>query len=99
MSRIAPSDVAYVAALARLALEPEEASGLAAHLEKILDHVASLDGVETEGVPPTLHGFDLPTPSRPDQPAAPLDPELAVANAPASEGSAFLVPKVLEEEN
>jgi hypothetical protein len=27
-----------------------------------------------------------------------MDPELAVGNAPARQGTAFLVPKVLEEE-
>lgn len=90
--------MARVAALARLALSEAEIDGMARDLEQILAHVASLDALETRDVPPTLHGFDLPTPLRPDRPAPPLDPELAVANAPARQGTAFLVPKVLEEE-
>jgi len=90
--------VARVAALARLALSDAEIDGMARDLEQILAHVASLDALDTRDVPPTLHGFDLPTPLRPDRPAPPLDPELAVANAPARQGTAFLVPKVLEEE-
>lgn len=84
--------------MARLALSEAEIDGMARDLEQILAHVASLDALETRDVPPTLHGFDLPTPLRPDRPAPPLDPELAVANAPARQGTAFLVPKVLEEE-
>lgn len=98
MSRIAPSDVAHVAALARLALDENEAISMASHLEKILDHVAALDALDTDGVEPTLHGFERSTPLRPDRAGTPLDPDLAVANAPASQGTAFLVPKVLEEE-
>ena len=98
MSRIGPSDVAHVAALARLALSQDEISAMTRDLEQILDHVASLDALDTKGIPPTAHSFDMATPLRPDQPAAPLDPELAVANAPARQGTAFLVPKVLEEE-
>ena len=90
--------MAHVAALARLALSPAEIEAMTRDLEQILAHVASLDALDTRGVPPTLHGFDLPTPLRPDRAAQPLDPELAVLNAPARQGTAFLVPKVLEEE-
>lgn len=87
-----------MARLARIALSDAEVDAMARDLEQILDHVAALDALDTRGVPPTLHGFDLPTPLRADVPAPPLDPELAVANAPARQGTAFLVPKVLEEE-
>ena len=98
MSRIEKADLMHVAALARLALSEDEIASMTADLERMLDYVATLDALETEGVEPTAQGFELPTPLRPDVPAAPLDPELAMANAPAHEGSAFLVPKMLEEE-
>ena len=98
MPSIGPSDVAYVAGLARLALSEGEAESMARDLEQILEHVRSLDALDTEGVPPTAHGFERATPMRADHPVAPLDPELAVANAPERQGTAFLVPKVLEEE-
>jgi aspartyl-tRNA(Asn)/glutamyl-tRNA(Gln) amidotransferase subunit C len=98
MSRIGAAEVAHVAALARLALSPGEIEAMTRDLEQILAHVASLDALDTRGVAPTLHGFDLPTPLRPDRPAPAMDPELAVSNAPARQGTAFLVPKVLEEE-
>jgi len=98
MSRIDPEDVARMAALARLALSRDEISAMTEDLEQILVHVAALDELDTEGVEPTVHGFELATPLRPDVAVSPLDPELAVSNAPAREGTAFLVPKVLEEE-
>lgn len=98
MSTIDPADVAHVAALARLALAEDEAVEMARDLEQILGHVRSLDALDTDGVEATAHGFGRATPLRPDHPAPAMDPELAVANAPAREGTAFLVPKVLEEE-
>jgi aspartyl-tRNA(Asn)/glutamyl-tRNA(Gln) amidotransferase subunit C len=98
MTTLGPSDVAYVAGLARLALSDAEAEAMARDLEQVLAHARSLDALDTDDVPPTAHGFELETPLRPDRPVEPLDPELAVANAPARQGTAFLVPKVLEEE-
>jgi aspartyl-tRNA(Asn)/glutamyl-tRNA(Gln) amidotransferase subunit C len=98
MSRIEPADLAHVAVLARLALSEDEIASMTRDLEQMLEYVAALDRLDTEGVDPTAHGFELATPLRPDEPHAPLDPELALANAPERAGTAFLVPKVLEEE-
>ena len=90
--------MAYAAALARLAFSEEETEAMARDLEQILGHARSLDALDTEGVPPTAHGFELATPLSPDCPTAPLDPELVVSIAPEHQGTAFLVPKMLEEE-
>jgi len=98
MSRVEPTDLAHVAALARLALSEAEIASMTRDLEQMLEYVATLARLDTEGVAPTAHGFERATPLRSDEPVAPLDPELAVANAPEREGTAFLVPKVLEEE-
>lgn len=98
MSRIEPADVARMASLARLALAEDEISSMTRDLEQILGYVAALEALDTDGIEPTAHGFELATPLRPDVPVEPIDPELAVANAPARQGTAFLVPKVLEEE-
>jgi aspartyl-tRNA(Asn)/glutamyl-tRNA(Gln) amidotransferase subunit C len=98
MSRIEPSDLAYVASLARLALSEDEIASMTRDLEQLLEYVASLDALDTEGVAPTEHTIDLATPMRADVPGPPMDPERVVAGAPAREGTAFLVPKVLEEE-
>ena len=99
MSRIDPSDVVGIAALARLALTDTEVQAMARHLELILEYVASLDSLDTTGVEPTAHGFDFEMPSRPDRAEPPLDPEVAVSNAPQRQASAFLVPKMLEQES
>lgn len=67
-------------------------------LERILGYVETLRELDTEGVLPTSHALAVATPTRPDEPCEPLDPALVVANAPASAGTAFLVPKVIDEE-
>jgi aspartyl-tRNA(Asn)/glutamyl-tRNA(Gln) amidotransferase subunit C len=92
-------DVERVAALARLALGEDELARMTRELEAVLGYVASLERVDTRDVPPTAHVVPLATPLRPDEPAPPLDPALALANAPESDGSSFVVPKVIEAED
>jgi len=96
MSRIHPEEVRRIAALARLSLPPEEALRMAHDLDRILDSVAALQELDTEGIEPTAHAIPLETPFREDVPAEPLEPGLAVAGAPAAADTAFVVPKVLE---
>jgi aspartyl-tRNA(Asn)/glutamyl-tRNA(Gln) amidotransferase subunit C len=91
-------EVERVVALARLAMGEEELSRMARELDAVLGYVALLERVDTRGVPPTAHVVPLATPLRADEPEPPLDPTLALANAPESEGSAFVVPKVIESE-
>jgi len=90
--------VERTARLARLRLEPDEAEAMTRSLEAILDHAADLETLDTSGVAPTVHVLPLPTPLRPDEALDTVAPEAAVANAPQAEGTAFLVPKVLDSE-
>jgi len=90
MSRISREEVARIAHLARLSLSEDEAGAMAADLDTILD---------TEGVEPTAHVLPLATPFRPDEPRPSLPPEAAVANAPDHQGTAFVVPAVIEGED
>lgn len=98
MSHISPEDVARIAHLARLRLDEAERRAMARDLEAVLVHVETLAQVDTEDVPPTSHVLPLPTPLRDDEPEPSLDPEEALANAPARSGTAFAVPKVLDTE-
>ena len=96
MARITREEVEKVAALARLSLGDEAAERMAAELDQILEYAQTLAQVDTTDVEPTAHAIPLPTPLREDRAVPPLDPELAVANAPEREGFAFVVPKVIE---
>jgi aspartyl-tRNA(Asn)/glutamyl-tRNA(Gln) amidotransferase subunit C len=97
MSRIGRAEVERIGHLARLRLEPDEADALARDLDAILGHVAELEALDTRGAPPASES--PATPLREDRAAASLPLERALANAPDSDGSAFLVPPVLEGED
>ncbi len=98
MARIGREEVLRMADLARLELAADEAERLTADLETILEYVETLGELDTDGVEPTSHAIPLATPLRADAEPAPLDPERAVANAPERDGFAFVVPKVLDED-
>jgi len=98
MSRITVAEVHYIADLARLELSDDEARAMKGDLDQILDYVATLEGLDTEGIEPTAHAIPLPTPARADEAEAGIDPELALRNAPERDESAFVVPKVIEGE-
>jgi aspartyl-tRNA(Asn)/glutamyl-tRNA(Gln) amidotransferase subunit C len=98
MARINRAEVERVASLARLSLSDEEADRLAQEFDSFLGYIDTLQEIDTRGVVPTAHPISLPTPTRPDRPAAAMDAELAVANAPEAAASAFLVPKVIDAE-
>ncbi len=98
MAHISREEVERIAALARLSLSNDEAERMATELDTILGYVETLAEVDTAGIAPTSHVIPLPTPLREDRGGPSLDPELAVANAPEREGTAFVVPKVIEAE-
>ena len=98
MPRINPAEVERIADLARLELAPGEAQRMTDELEAILGYVASLEQIDTAGVEPTVHAIPIATPLRDDVAVAPLDPDRALANAPERSGTAFVVPKVLDED-
>ena len=98
MSAITREEVERIAALARLSLDDRELDRAATELARILRYVETLERVDTDGIPPTAHVIPLATPMREDVAEAPIDPELAVANAPERSGTAFVVPKVIEGE-
>ncbi len=98
MAHISREEVERIAALARLSLSNDEAERMATELDTILGYVETLAEVDTAGIAPTSHVIPLPTPLREDRGGPSLDPEVAVANAPEREGTAFVVPKVIEAE-
>lgn len=98
MSRITRDDVERVAGLARLALDEDEILRATTQLDAILDYVAQFGEVDTTDVEPTSHALPLRTPLREDRAVAPMPPDLAVANAPQRDGSAFVVPLVIDGE-
>ncbi len=91
-------EVRRIAQLARLALTPDEERRFAGQLSAILDHVEQLKELDVSGVEPMTHALaagDV-APPREDQVLPGLSPDEALAAAPAREGTAFKVPRIIE---
>ena len=110
--RVTEKDVDYVADLANLELSEQERKDMARDLNSILDYVDRLNELDTSNVPPmaqvsdrfgleqSIPGSDQPAPAiREDTPEGlrpSLPREVALGNAPDSDGTFFRVPKVIE---
>src|SRR5215470_13294962 len=110
--KVTDRDVAYVADLANLELSGDERTRMVRDLNSILGHVDSLNELDTKEVPPMAqvsdrYGLDeskrgserFAYASRDDIHEGlrkSLPHEVALANAPDSDGTFFKVPKVIE---
>jgi aspartyl-tRNA(Asn)/glutamyl-tRNA(Gln) amidotransferase subunit C len=93
---LSPEQVRWVAHLARLQLSDAELATLTPQLSAIVDYVAQLQQVDTEGVEPLAHALEVANVFRADQPAPSLPVDEALANAPQRRGDFYAVPAVLE---
>jgi aspartyl-tRNA(Asn)/glutamyl-tRNA(Gln) amidotransferase subunit C len=93
---LSADDVAKIAHLARLAVEPGESEALGRELSTILDLVAQMDAVDTGGVLPMAHPLEMAQRLREDLVTEENRRDSYQANAPAVENGLFLVPKVIE---
>ncbi|MDB5297879.1 MAG: gatC [Phycisphaerales bacterium] len=92
---VTPDDVRHVAKLARLAVPEAALPAMADKLGSILGYIAQINEVDVAGVAPVAHDVPLAKVLRADEPEPGLPVELALRNAPATDGSFFKVPKVL----
>ncbi|WP_201860919.1 Asp-tRNA(Asn)/Glu-tRNA(Gln) amidotransferase subunit GatC [Microvirga soli] len=88
--------VRRIAHLARIAVTDEEVPHLQGELNAILDFVEQLNEVNVEGVEPMTSVTPMVMKKRQDGVTDGGYPEKIVQNAPATEDSFFLVPKVVE---
>ena len=104
--KITRQDVEYVAALAHLALSPEELERMQQQLDAILEYMDKLNELDTTNVPPMAQVL-VPTKSgqaesrpdvawRADATRSGLTHSEALANAPDTNQAFFKVPKVIE---
>ena len=98
MSAISRDEVAHLAALARIDLQPAELDRLAGQLGVILDAVATVREVASDDVPATSHPMPLTNVTRPDEPRPCLTPQEALSGAPEVAEQRFRVPRILEED-
>lgn len=104
--KVSEKDVAYVADLANLELASEERVRMLRDLNSILDYVERLNELDTSNVPPMAQ-----VANRQDVQSEMIDAtredvveglrkslphDVALKNAPGSDGTFFKVPKVIE---
>lgn len=87
-------DVEHVAKLARLELTEEEKEKFTRQLGDILKYVEQMNEVDTTGVKPMAHAFDIVNVMREDKVFYEQTKEQLMANAPDEENGFFKVPKI-----
>lgn len=98
-AKVTVDDVERVAELANVELTPEESGRMLRDLNAILDYVAELNELDTEGVAPLAQVSELnavATALRPDEVRSSLDRAAVMSQAPETDGAFFKVPKVIE---
>jgi aspartyl-tRNA(Asn)/glutamyl-tRNA(Gln) amidotransferase subunit C len=97
------TDIARIANLARLALQPDESVRMLDQINAFFDIVTQISQVDTSGVLPMAHPLDampamppIQLRLRPDLASEANDREANQRSAPAVESGLFLVPKVIE---
>lgn len=93
---VTKEDVQEIAALARLRLTEEEVVHYQHDLNRILDYMAQLNAVDTDGIEPMTHIQDWGNVLREDVHLRRITREEALKNAPDADADYFRVPKVIE---
>jgi len=88
-------DIHHVARLARIALTEDEAAQMSVELDRMLKYFGSIQDVALAIEDPAAGREPTPTALRPDVAGPTLDRAEALAGAPAHDGSAFTVPRVV----
>ncbi len=93
---LSPDQIRLIARLARIAVREDESGAVGERLNRVLALLEQLRAVDTEGIEPMSHAFDVVQPLRPDAVTEGDQRELLQSGAPAVEDGLYLVPKVIE---
>jgi aspartyl-tRNA(Asn)/glutamyl-tRNA(Gln) amidotransferase subunit C len=91
------AQIAAIAALANLELDPAETEVFARQLGDILDYAAQVQRIDTTGIPPAAGAIARHPADRADEVRPSLTRDQALINAPdaAREAGLFKVPRVI----
>ena len=93
---VTASDVAQVALLARLTIPDDRIDEVTDRFTRVLDLVAELQQVDTDGVLPMSNPHDMEQRLRADEVTEVNERDYLQQPAPAIEDGYFLVPKVID---
>jgi len=85
-------EVRHVARLARLELSEQEIDRMAIELAGVLEHIATINELDLDGVAPTSHVIAVENALRPDVPQPSLPRERVLQSAPSVADGGFAVP-------
>lgn len=94
---LSAAEIAHVARLARLQLDPQELERMRVQVSAILDHVSMLQEVDVSGIEPTAQVTGLTSVLRPDAVVGALSREDVLTNAPDQAEGMFRVRAVFDE--
>src|SRR4051794_20649943 len=97
---LSPQDIARIANLARLELQPQEGERMLAQINGFFDIVERMRAVDTTGIEPLPHPLaaiqEVALRLRDDEATEDIQREANQRSAPAVERGLFLVPRVIE---
>ncbi|MBR7038253.1 MAG: Asp-tRNA(Asn)/Glu-tRNA(Gln) amidotransferase subunit GatC [Oscillospiraceae bacterium] len=88
--------VSYVAQLSRLRMSPEETAEMQKQMSEIVSYMDKLNELDTDGVEPLSHIFNITNVLRDDTVAPSYAREDILKNAPEHTEETFVVPKTVE---
>ena len=88
--------IEYVGILAKLELSQDEKEKAKKDMAEMLDYFDKLNSLDTTGIEPMTHVFQVSNVMREDEVTNGNGREDALMNAPKSNGETFVVPKTIE---
>jgi len=93
--KVSPEEVAKIATLARLHIAEDKLSAFAAQFNDILNYMDLLGQADTDGVAPLYSPVEATARLREDVAQSHYTREELLQSAPESDGSHFIVPKIV----
>lgn len=94
--KITTEMVDYISVLSRLQLPEEKKERMTEELQQIVSYMDVLNALDTADVEPMSHVFPVKNVLREDEVVPSFDRSALLANAPAPDEEAFLVPKTVD---
>ena len=94
-NRISDETIEYVGILAKLELSDSEKEAAKADMEKMLDYIDTLNELDTSGIEPMSHVFQVSNVLREDVVTNGDNREEMLANAPQRKEDSFEVPRTI----
>lgn len=88
--------ISYVASLSCVKLEESEVLEMQKQISTIVDYMDTLNELDTDGIEPLSHIFNITNVMRDDEIVASYSREDILSNAPQCNEESFIVPKVIE---